>query len=126
MKVLRVLIFGALFFCAAHVKAQTLEQFKAMPPQQRAALFADTLKTVLKLNAEQYGKIYSIALDVAQKSVPVMKNDESKFSKAQEMKILFDSAEIKMKTVLTAGQFVLYQTKKQEVIAYYRGRYRGK
>jgi hypothetical protein len=108
---------------ASFIHAQTPEQFKAMPPQQRAALFADTLKTILHLNSFQFGKIYGIALDAAQKASPIMQSDKSRLSKAQEVKPIFSTAEAKIKSVLTPDQCTLYEAKKQDVIAYYRQKF---
>jgi hypothetical protein len=123
MKKLKYSVFALVVFCVVNTYAQTPEQFKAMPPQQRAALFADTLKTILQLNSFQYGKIYSIALDVSQKATPIMQSEESRLSKAQEIKPIFSAAEEKIKDVLTADQVILYQSKKPEMIAYYRQKY---
>jgi hypothetical protein len=103
-----------------HLKAQTakINELKKMSIEQKATWFSDTLKNILKLDNAQYSKVYNIAFTTAKNAQPIINSTNSRYSKALNLKPLFKEAEEKIKAVLTASQLAIYDSAKQEMIAY--------
>lgn len=123
MKRLTVLFYYAslyLFTACQHTEAQTIGDLKKLSSQQKARLVADSIAAILHFTGNQYNKVYAVIMDGAQKAAPVMQSNDSRMSKGKQLKALFAEEEAKLKTVLTADQYTLYELKKQKAIAYYK------
>jgi len=103
-------------------QAQTLKDLRTMPAEQKAHLVTDSIKTMLGLTGEQYNKTYTVILDAVQKASAVAKGEDSRVAKGKKLRSLLADEETKIKLELTPAQFAMYQTKKQNIIAYYRQR----
>jgi hypothetical protein len=110
----------ALFIAAQGIKAQTVSEFRRMPVKAKAQLVTDSLKATLALNDTQYKKMYTIVLDGIMRAVPVVRGNDSRLSKAWQLKGLLYEEEAKVKTILSQPQYDMYKTKRQQVIAYYK------
>jgi len=119
-KIITVIFTAACFWATQYTKAQTVSEFRMMPPLKKAQLLTDSLKQILKLSPDQYNKAYTIILDVVKKAAPVVKSNGSRLEKGQKLKGLMAQGEEKMKQVLSQAQFDVFETKKQQAIAYYR------
>jgi hypothetical protein len=103
-------------------QAQTLKDFRGMPAEQKAHLVTDSIKAILVLTDEQYNKTYAVILDAVTKASAVIKGDDSRVAKGKKLRSLLADEEAKINPILTQAQFAKYQTKKQNIIAYYRQR----
>jgi hypothetical protein len=117
---LSALCLVALFITAQGIKAQTVSEFRRMPVKAKAQLVTDSLKVILSLTETQYAKMYTVVLDGIMRAVPVVRGNDGRLSKAQQLKGLLNEEEAKIKTILSQPQFDVYKTKRQNVIAYYK------
>ena len=97
------------------------ESLKNSTPEQRAKLFTDTMKTVLKLNTSQYSSVYKINLDIANKNAGILKSDAGKLSKFKKIKDNQDVRDKALQKVLSKDQFILYKQKETEIISNIKG-----
>jgi hypothetical protein len=122
-KLLFMLVVNFTSFTAANAQI-TLAELQKMAPEKKAAYFADSLKIMLGLNEAQYSKVHDIVLEGVNKTMPVVKNNDSKMTKGFQLRDILNSQEEKLKLVLTAGQQKLYESKKKNLIAYYRKQFK--
>ena len=118
-----VIILGALACYQSH--AQTLEAFKKMPAEQKAKLVSDSLKKILVFTGDQYSRVYPIVFEIINHAKPIIQSDDSRFSKRKNLQQLLATEEAKLQKVFTSEQFILYQIKKQKMIAYYRSHWQS-
>ena len=112
-------------FIIQHADAQTLYDFKKMSADQKAKMLTDSLKVMLTLDNNQYNLVYTTLFDGASKATPIMESSESRRSKRQKLTSIGDQIEAKLKMELTASQYTLYQSKKEKLIAYYKGHFQA-
>src|SRR5437762_13888265 len=91
-----------------------------MSPEQKAKLITDSLKKIMMRTSDQYGKAYPTVLENTKNAIPIIKSDDSRISKQQQLKRLVAAEETKLEKVVTPAQFALYQAKKQKMMAWYR------
>jgi hypothetical protein len=120
MKIATAIILFIGFHICFNCHAQTVADFKKMQPEQKAKLVTDSLKKILVLTADQYGKVYPAVLETIKKAMPVINSDNSRISKRQQLKELVTATETRLEKFLTQAQFALYQKRKQQLITYYR------
>jgi anion-transporting ArsA/GET3 family ATPase len=95
---------------------QTLgEKLQAMTPQQRAEYQTGLMKTRLHLDTQQIVKVKAVNLKYALKFQPIIKSDDSKFSKFRQFKKLQEAKDAELKGIFNAGQFKLYQDYENEI-----------
>lgn len=112
------ILFTAIGFMAVNnsFAQQTLgEKLKAMTPQQRADYQTGLMKTRLHLDTQQVVKVKVVNLKYALKFQPIIKNDDSKFSKFRQYKKLQEAKDAELKGIFNAGQFKLYQDYEKEM-----------
>jgi len=112
------ILFTAIGFMAVNnVSAQqTLgEKLQAMTPQQRAEYQTGLMKTRLHLDTQQIVKVKAVNLKYALKFQPIIKSDDSKFSKFRQFKKLQEAKDAELKGIFNAGQFKLYQDYENEI-----------
>ncbi len=113
-----VLLLCILACCRSN--AQAIAEFKKMLPEQKARLVTDSLKKILSLTADQYARTYTTVLEATNKAMPIVKSDDSRSHKKQQLKQLLAMAEARLQKIFTQQQYALYQSKKQKAIDYYR------
>lgn len=95
---------------------QTLgEKLKAMTPQQRAEYQTGMMKTKLHLDTQQIVKVKAVNLKYALKFQPIIKSDDSKFTKFREFKKLQEAKDAELKGIFNGLQFRLYQDYENEM-----------
>jgi len=98
------------------VKAQdSLQKLKNATPEQRAAFQTKLMKEKLSLDPAQLSKVSSINLKYAQKFQPLLKSDESRFSKIRLAKALMAQKDKELRAVFTKRQFEVYSAVEQEI-----------
>jgi hypothetical protein len=102
------------------VGAQTVADFKKMPPGQKAQFITDSLKVALDLSPVQADKVHTELLADVQKIMPVANGNESRMARREEMKAFLATEEAKLKKILTPAQFALFEKKKENALNYYR------
>lgn len=112
------ILFTAIGFMAVNNLSaqQTMgDKLKAMTPQQRADYQTGLMKTQLHLDTQQIVKVKVVNLKYAQKIEPLIKSDDSKFTKFREFKKLQAAKDAELKVIFNAGQFKLYQDYESEM-----------
>jgi hypothetical protein len=95
----------------------TLARLKNGTPEERARIQNEMMKSKLALNDTQYKQVADINLKYAQKIAPIMKSDDSKFSKYRQIKPIMEEKDEDLKAILTKGQFEKYTEIKKEMMA---------
>ncbi|MDR3716040.1 MAG: hypothetical protein P4L51_24815 [Puia sp.] len=96
--------------------ADSLVKLKNANPQQRARMQSDLMKTRLALSDAQYKQVAALNLAYALKIEPILKSDDSKFSKYGRIKPLLEEKDEKLKTVFTKEQYDKYDAVKKEIM----------
>jgi anion-transporting ArsA/GET3 family ATPase len=107
-----IILFTVIGFMAVNnISAQQTmgDKLKAMTPQQRADYQTGQMKTKLHLDTQQIVKVKVVNLKYAQKIEPLIKSDDSRFTKFREFKKLQAAKDAELKGIFNAGQFKLYQ-----------------
>jgi len=86
-------------------------------PQERAKFQTAIMKSKLGLDSVQLEQVEAINLKYALKNEPVIKSDDSKFSKFKQLKSTQKEKEAELKKILTAKQFKQYQAFQDEMKA---------
>jgi hypothetical protein len=93
----------------------TGEKLKEMTPQQRADFQTGLMKSKLKLDTQQIVKIKALNLKYALKMQPIIKSDDSRFSKFRQAKSLLEQKDGELKLVFTDAQFKQYKDFESEM-----------
>jgi len=112
------ILFTAIGFMAVNnVSAQQTmgDKLKAMTPQQRAEYQTGLMKTKLHLDTQQIVKVKAVNLKYAEKFQPVIKSNDSRFTKFRQYKKLQEAKDAELKGIFNAGQFKLYQDYENEM-----------
>lgn len=104
--------------------ADSLAKLKASSPEQRAQMQDDLMKTRLMLSDAQYKQVCVINLQYALKVEPILKNNDSKFSKYGQVKPILEEKDEKLKTIFTKEQFERYDAVKKEMMEKIRAAYK--
>jgi len=96
--------------------ADTLTKLRSATPEKRAQMLTDMMKTKLALNDAQVRQVSAINLAYALKMEPIIKSDDSKFSKYCKVRPLLAEKDEKLKGAMTADQFAKYQDIKQQMM----------
>jgi len=118
MRLIITILFTAIGFMAVNNASaqQTLgDKLKAMSPAQRAEYQTGMMKTKLHLDTQQIIKVKVVNLKYAQKFEPLIKSDDSRFSKYKQFKKLQAAKDAELKVIFNAGQFKLYQDYESEM-----------
>ncbi|MDR3695111.1 hypothetical protein [Mucilaginibacter sp.] len=111
MKNIKILLAG-LFIVAASIgvgKAQeSLQKLKSETPEQRAAFQTKLMKEKLILSNAQLTKVASINLKYAEKFEPIIKSDDSRFSRMRQARVIMEQKDIELQAVFTKNQFNEY------------------
>jgi len=94
-------------------------------PQERAKFQTAIMKSKLGLDSVQLEQVEAINLKYALKNEPVIKSDDSKFSKFKQLKSSQKEKEAELKKILTADQFKQYQAFQDEMKAQLKERRKG-
>ena len=94
---------------------QTMPDIKNSTPEQRAAFQTNLMKTKLNLDAAQLAKVTDVNLRYAQKFQPIIKSDDSRFSKMRQAKALQAQKDKELQAIFTKDQFKQYQDFEQEL-----------
>ena len=98
------------------IAQQTMgDKLKAMTPQQRANFQTGLMKTKLHLDTQQIIKVKAVNLTYSLKFQPLIKSDDSRFSKLRQFKKLQEAKDAELKGIFNAGQFKLYQDYESEM-----------
>jgi hypothetical protein len=103
-----MLAIAILFFTQTAI-AQQATDLKNKTPEQRAAFQTSMMKSKLNLDSDQATKVQAINLKYAQKFEPIIKSDDSRFSRFRQAKALQKAKDAELKTVFTASQYKQYQ-----------------
>jgi predicted nucleic acid binding AN1-type Zn finger protein len=103
-----MLAMAILFFTQTAI-AQQATDLKNKTPEQRAAFQTSMMKSKLNLDSGQAAKVQAINLKYAQKYEPIIKSDDSRFSRFRQAKALQKAKDAELKTVFTASQYKQYQ-----------------
>ena len=103
-----MLTIAILFFTQISI-AQQATDLKNKTPEQRAAFQTSMMKSKLNLDSDQAAKVRVINLKYAQKFEPIIKSDDSRFSRFRQAKALQKAKDTELKTVFTASQYKQYQ-----------------
>lgn len=122
--ILLCLSLPVLLFCGPAARAQnippqyadTLAKLKAAAPEQRAAMQTNLMQSKLQLNDAQLKQVAAINLSYARKIEPILRSDDSRFSKYRKIKPMLDEKDEKLKGVFTVDQFKKYQDIKKELM----------
>ncbi|PSL33288.1 hypothetical protein [Chitinophaga ginsengisoli] len=99
------------------VMAQRGTAMQDKTPQERAKFQTEIMKSKLALDSVQLEQVEAINLKYALKNEPVIKSDDSKFSKFKQLKSSQKEKEAELKKILTAEQFKQYQAFQDEMKA---------
>lgn len=119
MKKLIILAFLATAWTTLNAQT-TAGTFRTLPPAQKAAIITDSLRTLLQLTPEQYPKVQEILQQEMTEVAPVIRSDAGRAAKAKKLRSITELYQTKMKTVLTEGQWLIYEQKRKALIAHYR------
>ncbi|SEN05102.1 hypothetical protein SAMN05192574_102301 [Mucilaginibacter gossypiicola] len=103
-----ILMIAILFFTQIAI-AQQAADLKNKTPEQRAAFQTSMMKSKLNLDSDQVLKVQVINLKYAQKFEPIIKSDDSRFSRFRQVKALQKAKDAELKTVFTGSQYKQYQ-----------------
>jgi len=109
---LRLIMVSALIiFTAFTASAQNNsgQKFKDMTPQQRADYQSGMMKNKLKLDTQQMVKVKAINIKYALKFQPIIKSDDSRFSKVRQAMALQGKKDDELKGIFTDAQFKQYK-----------------
>lgn len=106
---LSFMLFGQL------VTAQHSSVMQDKTPQERAKFQTEMMKNKLGLDSAQLKQVEAINLKFALKNEPVIKSDDSKFSKFKQIRSSQKEKEAELKKIFTAEQFKQYQTFQDEM-----------
>lgn len=99
----------AILFLTQIVIAQQATDFKNKTPEQRATFQTDMMKNKLNLDSDQAAKVQAINLKYAQKFEPIIKSDDSRFSRLRQARALQKTKDAELKMVFTSSQYKQYQ-----------------
>jgi len=85
------------------------QKLKDMTPQQRADYQSGMMKTKLKLDTQQMVKVRAVNIKYALKFQPIIKSDDSRFSKLRQAMKLQDQKDEELKGIFTEAQFKQYK-----------------
>jgi hypothetical protein len=111
-----MLAIAILFFTRIAIAQQTAD-LKNKTPEQRAAFQTSMMKSKLNLDSDQTAKVQAINLKYAQKFEPIIKSDDSRFSRLRQARALQKAKDAELKTVFTASQYKQYQDFEAEIRA---------
>ena len=94
---------------------KSLKDLKNSTPEQRAAFQTKLMKTRLKLDAGEITKAQAINLKYARKFQPIIKSNDSRFSKLKQAMALQKDKDQELQAVFTKDQFSQYQAFEQEM-----------
>jgi hypothetical protein len=94
---------------------EKLQQLKNATPEQRAEFQTNMMKSKLNLEGPQLAQVSAINLKYAQLFQPIMKGDDSRFSKMRKAKALQAQKDKELQGVFTKDQYKLYEDFEQEL-----------
>jgi hypothetical protein len=97
--------------------AQDVSGLKDKTPVERAAFQTGMMKTKLALDSPQLKKVQAINLKYAQKMQPILKSEDSKFSRMRQAMAIQKAKDAELKTVFTTDQYKKYQDFESEMRA---------
>ncbi|HZE83013.1 MAG TPA: hypothetical protein VE035_01840 [Puia sp.] len=113
------LFIGPMLFFTIIATAQDSDQearLKASTPEQRAHFQDSLMNTRLALNTTQYSQVHAINIKYARQIEPLIKSDDSRFSKYSKIKPLLEAKDKELKTVFTGEQCQKYEAVKKEMM----------
>lgn len=94
---------------------EKMQQLKNATPEQRADFQTNMMKTKLNLDGPQLAKVSAINLKYAQLFQPIIKSDDSRFSKIRKAKALQEQKNKELQGVFTKDQYKQYEDFEQEL-----------
>lgn len=101
---------------AQTVPADSLKKLKGASPEQRAKVQTDLMRDKLQLTASQVQQVSALNLEYARKMEPIIRSDDSRFSKYRKAKPLLEEKENRLKSILTDEQYKKYEDIKKQLM----------
>jgi hypothetical protein len=102
--------------CFTVARAQdSLLKIRNTSPQQRAQFQTNLMKQKLKLNDEQVTNIAAVNMKYALRFQPIIKSDDSRFSKLRAAMALQEQKDKELQTIFTKDQYTAYKAFEQDL-----------